>query len=594
MNQDQLFAMRHTAAHILAAAVKELYPEAQFGVGPVVEHGFYYDILTPEPISENDLKKIEKRMKKIIARSIDMERSELSIDETIEKFKSMNQPFKVELLESLKEKGTTKVSAEEAQDVEPGATSASVYATGEFEDLCRGPHIANTKEMGAFKLMRIAGAYWRGNEENAQMQRIYGVAFATKDELDSHIAMLEEAKKRDHRKLGAELDLFTFSELVGAGLPLFTPRGGHLRHKLDHFVWQLRKARGYERVEIPHITKKDLYETSGHWQKFSDELMKIETREDHLFAVKPMNCPHHTQIYARKKWSYRDLPQRYANTTMVYRDEQSGELQGLSRVRSITQDDAHVFCRESQVKEEAYKIWDIIQEFYGTFGFNLKMRLSTHDPENMDAYKGDIADWEKAVSEFESWLKEKGADYFVAPSEAAFYGPKIDFIATDSLGREWQVATIQVDRSMPESFDLVCTSEVGEDERIVMLHAAIMGSIERFLSILIEHVGGAFPFWLAPEQIRLVPVSDDFVPFASELSAKLDGIGVESTIDDSKEGVGKKIRNSAKMKTPWTIVIGEKEVNGGDFQVNVFGQEEDIIISQDEFLERCKSESVPQ
>jgi threonyl-tRNA synthetase len=397
--------------------------------------------------------------------------------------------------------------------------TVSVYKTGEFVDLCRGPHVASLKEIGAFKLMSLAGAYWRGNEANAQMQRIYGLCFESEEALSAHLKMLEEAKKRDHRKLGKELDLFTFSELVGAGLPLFTPRGGHLRHKLDEFVWSLRKVRGYDRVEIPHITKKELYETSGHWQKFADQLLKVETREDHVFVMKPMNCPHHTQIYARKRWSYRDLPQRYANTTMVYRDEQTGELQGLSRVRSITQDDAHVFCRQSQAKEEAFKVWDIIQEFYGEFGFELKLRLSIHDASNMAAYKGDLASWEATVAEFESWLKEKGADYYIAPGEAAFYGPKIDFIAKDSIGREWQVATIQVDKNMPESFDLFCINESGEEERIVMIHAAIMGSIERFLSILIEHVGGAFPFWLAPEQIRLIPVGGDHVAFAQKLSA---------------------------------------------------------------------------
>lgn len=582
--------MRHSCAHLLAASIQKLYPEAQFGVGPVVDNGFYYDVLLPEPLGDADLKKIEKQMKKFHSQNLAMEREEMGIDDAITWFKNADQPFKVELLTALKEKGTTSLKEEELAEVTGGdVDNVSVYKTGAFTDLCRGPHVASLKEIGAFKLTTLAGAYWRGNEENPQMQRVYGLCFATKEDLDAHLAMLEEAKKRDHRKLGKELDLFTFSDLVGSGLPLFTPRGGHLRHKLDGFVWSLRKARGYERVEIPHITKKDLYERSGHWQKFSDELFKVSTREGHEFAMKPMNCPHHTQIYARKKWSYRDLPQRYANTTTVYRDEQSGELQGLSRVLSITQDDAHVFCRESQAKEEAFKIWDIIQEFYNEFGFDLKLRLSTHDPANMDAYKGELADWEKTVAEFEGWLKEKGAEYTVAPGEAAFYGPKIDFIAKDSLGREWQVATIQVDRSMPDSFDLTCVNEEGKEERIVMLHAAIMGSIERFLSILIEHVGGSFPFWLAPEQIRLIPVGGDHVDFAHNLAGKLRGIEALVQVDDAAEGVGKKIRNAAMQKVPWTIVIGDKEVDGGDFQINVFGQEEGLSFSANNLLEEVKN-----
>lgn len=592
MNDEKLHAMRHTAAHVLAAAVKRLYPEAKFGVGPVVENGFYYDILTPEPITEGDLKKIEKEMRKVIAGGHDMEREEMSIDAAIEFFKAQDQDFKVELLQSLKEKGTTKVAPEEAQDIDvEKPDTASVYKTGDFVDLCRGPHVENVKEIGAFKLWKLAGAYWRGDENNPQMQRIYGLAFATKEDLDHYLKMLEEAKKRDHRKLGQELDLFTFSELVGPGLPLFTPNGTVVRNILDDFVWQMRKDRRYARVEIPHITKKDLYETSGHWEKFKDDLFKIETREEHTFAMKPMNCPHHTQIYKRKKWSYRELPQRYANTTMVYRDEQSGELQGLARVRSITQDDAHVFCRESQIKEEAMKIWDIIETFYGAFGFELKLRLSTHDPDNMAGYLGALEDWEKVVGEFKSWLEERGANYFIGVGEAAFYGPKIDFIATDSLGREWQVATIQVDRQMPERFDLSCVNEDGEDERIVMIHAAIMGSLERFMAILIEHVGGAFPFWLAPEQIRLVPVSDTHIEFARDLEVKLKNVGVRASVDESSEGVGKKIRSAAKMKIPWTIVLGEKEVAGEDLNINIFGQEEDERVSQIQIVEKAREAS---
>ena len=587
MTEDQLFIMRHSAAHILAAAITEIYPSVKLGVGPVVENGFFYDILLDETISEDVLPKIEKKMKHIIKRNDAFVREEMSIKEAIKLFKELGQDFKVELLTDLKEKGTTKISEEELQDVGDKPDVASIYRTGSFTDLCRGPHVEKSRGIGAFKLTKVSGAYWRGDQENAQMQRIYGVAFATKEELDAYLHMIEEAKKRDHRKLGKELGLFVFSDLVGSGLPLWTPKGTAVRNVLDEFVWILRKQYGYQKVTIPHITKKDLYETSGHWAKFEENLFKINTREGHEFAMKPMNCPHHTQIYDSEKRSYRDLPQRYAETTMVYRDEQTGELAGLTRVRSITQDDAHVFCRESQVKEEAFKIWDIVHTFYKAFGFDLKLHLSIHDPNNMDAYMGTLTDWDGYVETFKSWLSEKNAEYVVDVGEAAFYGPKIDFIATDSIGREWQVATIQVDRSMPENFDLTCVNEKGEDERIVMLHAAIMGSIERFMGVLIEHVAGVFPFWLAPVQIRVIAVSEDYNTFAHELVGKLKESDVRADVDDSDEKVGKKIRAAAMNKIPWSIVVGEKEVGGADFKVNVFGQDEDIVIPAAELIDQA-------
>jgi len=578
MNQDELNHLRHSCAHLLAAAVGELYPNAKRTIGPAIENGFYYDFdFGEEKVTDEDLKKIQKKMKELVKSWKEFERQDVSADEAKKAFKG--NEYKLELIEQF---------AGEGQDL-------TFYKSGEFSDLCRGGHCeAPSKEMRNFKLLSVAGAYWRGDEKNTMLTRIYGTCFPTKEELKEHMTMLEEAKKRDHRKVGAELDLFTFSDLVGPGLPLWTPRGTVLRNVLDSYVWKLRKARGYEKVEIPHITKKDLYETSGHWDKFKDDLFRITTREGHEFAMKPMNCPHHTQIYARNKWSYREVPQRYANTTMCYRDEQTGELHGLSRVRAFTQDDAHVFCRESQVKDEAMKIWDIIETFYGAFGFDLKIRLSTHDPENMDNYLGDVAVWDSAVGEFESWLKERGADFVVGVGEAAFYGPKIDFMAKDSIGRTWQVATIQMDRSMPESFDLVCVNEKGEDERVVMIHAAIMGSIERFLSILIEHVAGAFPFWLAPEQIRVATVGDDFTPFATELVQNLKDAGIRAELDASNEKVGKKIRNAATSKIPWTIVVGQKEVDGGDFNVNVFGSEDDLSISQKSLVkEALKASELP-
>lgn len=568
-SQQQLDELRHSAAHLLAAAVMELYPDAKRTIGPAIENGFYYDFEFVEPISEADLKKIEKRMKKLINTWGDgFIRRKVTPDEAREEYKE--NPYKLELIDQF---------ATEGQNL-------TFYKSGNYEDLCRGGHCEHPKdELKHFKLMKLAGAYWRGDENNPMLTRIYGTAFHTQEELDAYLAMLEEAKKRDHRKLGKELDLFTFSEKVGPGLPLWTPRGGRLRHILNDFVWELRKARGYERVEIPHITKKDLYETSGHWAKFKDELFRINTREGHEFALKPMNCPHHTQIFDRHPHSYREMPQRFANTTMVYRDEQTGELHGLSRVRSITQDDAHVFCRESQVKEEALKIWDIIETFYGACGFELKVSLSTHDPEDMDKYLGGLDVWEKAVGEFKSWIEERGVEYTIGVGEAAFYGPKIDFIAKDSIGREWQVATIQADRSMPESFDLTCINEDGEEERIVMLHAAIMGSIERFLSIAIEHFAGAFPLWMAPVQVRVAAVGEAHHEVVNKLVDDLNDTGVRAEADVSDSTVGAKIRNASKMKIPYTIIFGDKENDGEDFKIRVFGQEEEIAVKQSDLVQ---------
>jgi threonyl-tRNA synthetase len=392
------------------------------------------------------------------------------------------------------------------------------------------------------------------------LTRIYGLAFENKEELEKYEKFVAEAKLRDHKKLGKELDLFTFSELVGAGLPLWTPKGTLLRDILDNFVWELRKARGYERVDIPHITKKDLYEKSGHWDKFKDELFRITTREKHEFAMKPMNCPHHTQIYARKSWSYRELPQRYASTTKVYRDEQTGELSGLSRVRSITQDDAHVFCRTAQVKEEMAKIWEIIEEFYKPAGFILSPRLSLHDPKNMKAYLGNEETWQKAENQLRELVKEKKAVATEAIGEAAFYGPKIDFMSRNSLGKEWQVATIQLDMNMPERFDLECTNEKGERERIVMIHAAIMGSIERYLSVLIEHFAGAFPLWLSPVQVKIIPIKENHFNFAKEVSGSLEKANIRFELDLGNDGFGKKVRQAKNEKVPYFLIIGDKEI----------------------------------
>jgi threonyl-tRNA synthetase len=370
-------------------------------------------------------------------------------------------------------------------------------------------------------------------------------------------------EERDHRKIGQELDLFTFSDLVGSGLPLWTPRGTIVRQELDQFIWEMRRARGYERVTIPHITKKDLYETSGHWQKFSDELFKITAREGRVYAMKPMNCPHHTQIFARRPFSYREMPQRYAETTMVYRDEQSGELGGLTRVLSITQDDAHVFCRSSQVKEEFLKIWDIIDTFYKTFGFTLRVRLSFRDPATPEKYIGTPETWNRAESELRAIAEERGADAFEGLGEAALYGPKLDFMARNAAGREWQVATIQLDMNIPERFDLTCINESGQKERIVMIHAAIAGSLERCIAVLLEHYDGALPTWLSPLQARVIPIAEPHKDFAADIAAQLRAAGIRADVDESNESLGKKIREARTWKIPYTLVVGDKEVADG-------------------------------
>lgn len=585
--------MRHSCAHAVAAAIEKLYPGTKFGVGPVVEHGFYYDVDTPEALTEADLKKIEKEARKLLNKGVEFVRQEMPIDDAIKFFEEKNQDYKVSLLKDLKERGTTKMSQEELQDVGESVDTVSLYSTGEFIDLCRGPHVENSKEIGVFKLTKLAGAYWRGDENNAQLQRVYGICFATKEELKGYQLMLEEAKKRDHRKLGKELDLYTFSELVGPGLPLWTPKGTLMRNILDNFVWRLRKAKGYQKVEIPHITKKELYETSGHWQKFSDELFKINTREGHEFAMKPMNCPHHTQIYDRKKWSYRELPQRYANTTTCYRDEQTGELHGLSRVRAFSQDDAHVFCRQSQVKEEFLKIWDIISTFYKAAGFDdLSVRLSLHDPENFENYLGTSEQWVDAENSIREIATQRGVNFVEELGEAAFYGPKVDFMTKDSIGREWQVATIQLDINMPERFDLTCVNEDSEDERIVMIHAAIMGSIERFMSILIEHHAGKFPTWMCPVQVQMVPVSNDnHLAGAKNIAKQLRSHGFRVFVDDLDETVGKKIRRATKDKVPYVLVVGDREVNGEDLTVRVRGQEEQVTMSMTDFVKKLSDET---
>jgi threonyl-tRNA synthetase len=551
LHNNTLEQKRHTLAHLMAKAIIDAYPHAKLTLGPAIDTGFYYDVdFSGGPtLGDDGLKDIEKVMKKLLNTWTAWSHKEVSVEEARSIF--VGNPYKLELIEEIAARGET----------------ITLYTCGtgksEFTDLCRGGHSENPQAeiaSDSFRLDKVAGAYWRGDEKNPMLSRVYGLAFETRADLDSYLNQIEEAKKRDHRKLGKEHDLFTFSDLVGAGLPLWTPKGTIVRHQLDSYIWHLREHHGYQRVTIPHITKKDLYVTSGHWEKFADELFRIQTREGKEYALKPMNCPHHTQIFARQPHSYRDMPQRYAETTMVYRDEQSGELGGLTRVLSITQDDSHVFCRHSQVKEEFFKIWDIIDTFYGAFGFNLRVRLSFHDPENFGSYLGTKEIWANAENALREIAKERNADYFEAPGEAAMYGPKLDFMAKDSLGREHQVATIQLDMNMPERFDLSCINEKGEKERIVMIHCAIMGSIERFSAVLIEHLGGNFPLWLAPEQVRIIPVADVHHDYAQEVYEALKAIGIRVKLDLDNESMGKKIRSAKQAKLPYFIVVGDKEV----------------------------------
>ncbi len=582
---DSLHALRHSLAHVLAQAVTKLWPGTLITIGPPIETGCYYDFLFSEPVSDADLPKIEKEMKKIIHQGQTFRRDDLSVTDAKKYWREKKQKFKVELIEDL----------EKNEKAETVSHYVNLGPKGEetFVDLCRGGHVENLKEIpvDAFKLMTIAGAYWRGDEKREQLTRVYVAAFENKEKLDEYLKMMEEAKKRDHRKVGKEMDLFTFSELVGPGLPLWTARGTILRNLLDQFVWELRSAKGYQKVTIPHITKKELYETSGHWAKFSNDLFKFATREGHEFAMKPMNCPHHTQIFASRARSYRDLPQRYAETTTCYRDEQTGELHGLSRVRAFTQDDAHVFCRHKQAKEEILKIWEIVDTFYGTVGFGkLRVRLSLHDPKAMEKYLGTPEMWKTAEGELKQIAKDRKADFFEAPGEAAFYGPKVDFIAKDSIGREWQVATIQLDINMPERFDLFCINEEGAQERIVMIHAAIMGSLERFLSIFIEHYAGLFPLWVAPTQVGIVPVAGTHEDAAKKLEKELQSRGVRTEYFSHEESLGKRIRDGETRKIPYLLVLGDREVSEKTVTIRNVKTKKQVAVSIAEFIEKTMSD----
>ncbi|HEY8886406.1 MAG TPA: threonine--tRNA ligase [Candidatus Microsaccharimonas sp.] len=591
MNDEQLHAMRHSLAHITAAAVQRIWPEAKFGVGPVVENGFYYDIdLGERKISEVNFAKIEKEMRGIISYGDDFERFEMPIDQAIDWARQNNQPYKEELLNDLKRAGTTVAKDLDAAELglaaegDAAIENVSFYKNGNFVDLCRGPHVANTKDVGVFKLLRVAGAYWRGNEKNPQMQRLYGVAFATQEELDQYLERLEQAKLRDHRKLGKELDLYTISDLVGPGLPLFTPRGTVLRDIMSGYSNQLRQRYGFQKVFTPHITKKELYETSGHWAKFGEELFLVTSQKtSDNFALKPMNCPHHTQIYASQPRSYKDMPIRYLETTTDYRDEKTGELGGLNRVRSLTQDDSHVFARPDQIEQEIHNLLASARELYETIGMQLRVRLSYRDDE--DKYLGDLALWETAQAQLKNAVIANDLDYFEQDGEAAFYGPKIDFMATDAIGREHQVATVQLDFVQPERFGLTYTDQEGNAAQPVMIHCALLGSIERFLSVFIEHTGGWFPLWAAPEGVRILTINDAVLPYVDEIKSVLSGVVLDTpvkynelrfTVDDRNESLGKKIREATNWKIPVQLIVGPQDQEARQVSVRTQAGEEKV------------------
>ena len=595
MSEEELKSMRHSLAHIMAQAIQHLWPQAKFGVGPAIDNGFYYDIyLDNGTISEADLPKIEEEMRKIVAANYPFERRDVSVAEAIDWAISGDQSFKVELLNDLKRSGTTvasELAGEKMGSVSDGDSkveTVSLYSQGDYTDLCRGGHVDSTGKVGAFKLTKTAGAYWRGNENNPQMQRIYGVAFATQEELDEYLNRLEIAKQRDHRKLGKELDLYTTSPLVGIGLPLFTPRGTILRDIVAQYSNQLRQKFGFEKVWTPHITKKDLYETSGHWAKFGEELFLVKSQEtSDEMALKPMNCPHHTQIFASRPRSYRDMPVRYLETTTDYRDEKTGELGGLNRVRSLTQDDSHIFCRTDQIEGEINNLLSAARELYGSINMKLRVRLSYRD--ESDSYLGDLSLWDSAQSQLKSAVEKVGLDYFEQEGEAAFYGPKIDFMATDAIGREHQVATVQLDFVQPQRFGLEYADADGNFTTPVMIHCALLGSIERFLSVFIEHTGGWFPFWAAPEQVRILTINDTVLEYVDKITTILSDItlmkpvrynDVRFTIDSRNESLGKKIREATSMKIPVQLIVGPKDMEANEVSVRTQSGEEKISLEQ--------------
>ena len=550
-------AFWHTSSHLLAEALEALYPGIKFGIGPAIDNGFYYDVDSPVAITEADLEKIEAKMVELSRNKEALVRTEVSKADALKTFTEKGDQYKVELI----------------SDLEDG--TISFYTNGAFTDLCRGPHIPNTGYIKAIKLTSIAGAYWRGNEKNKMLTRIYGVSFPKKSMLDEHLALLEEAKKRDHRKLGKDLELFMFSQRVGQGLPLWLPKGAELRDRLERFLRQIQKEYGYQQVITPHIGNKDLYVTSGHYAKYGkDSFQPIHTPfEGEEYLLKPMNCPHHCEIYRSKPRSYKDLPVRLAEFGTVYRYEQSGELHGLTRVRSFTQDDAHLFVRPDQLLEEFEKVMDIVLYIFRTLKFdNYTAQISLRDPNNKEKYIGSDENWEKAEAAIIKACEEKGLKTTVELGEAAFYGPKLDFMVKDALGRSWQLGTIQVDYNLPERFDLTYKGSDDKLHRPIMIHRAPFGSMERFVAVLLEHTAGKFPLWLTPDQVVVLPISEKYNDYAHKVARQLSMSDVRAQVDDRNEKIGRKIRDNELKRIPYLLIVGEKEAEEGKVSVRAQGE----------------------
>ena len=579
MNKEKkLEIKRHSLAHILAVAILEMFPEAKFGVGPNIENGFYYDFDLPRTLIPEDLPILEKKMKEIIKKNLQFEKQVIDHDKAIELYKKSGQNYKVEILN------------DEAIDKD-----ISLYKTGNFVDLCKGPHIDSTGEIDftSFKLTKIAGAYWRGDEKNKMLQRIYGIAFNNKKELKEYLKRVEEAEKRDHRKLGKELDLFCFSDLVGPGLPLFAPKGVVIIDELRKHIEKVCAGYGFQKVMTPHLAKIDLYKISGHADKFGKELFHVSSEQKHNFVMKPVQCPHQTQIYASKQRSYRDLPIRYMESEKQYRAEKSGEVGGLNRVYAITVEDGHSFCRVKQVKEEVKNMVNIIKDFYSAIGLwgNHWISLSVRDYSHPEKYIGDVKDWDKCEKMLEDVAKEMKLDVRKIEGEAALYGPKLDFMFRDSMGKEVQIPTVQLDFATPKRFNLVYTNEKGKDEFVVMVHRAILGSYERFLALLIEHFAGAFPLWLSPIQVKILPVSSEkHIDYAKKANSLLLENNIRTEIDDSNESIGKKIRESEKQKIPYMLVVGEKEEKSNSVAVRSRGSRDIKTVEIEKFIEKIRKE----
>jgi threonyl-tRNA synthetase len=574
-NNEHLSHIRHTLAHLLAQASKEYYPNALLTLGPSIDNGFYYDIdFGKDKINDEDLSKIEKTMKKNLPLWKEFTHKEVAKEEAKEIF--AGNPYKLELIDEIIERDE----------------KITLYTCGGFTDLCRGGHCENPSkeiDVDSFRLDRVAGAYWRGDEKNKMLTRIYGLAFLTKEELSTYILQQEEAKKRDHRKIGKELKLFTISELVGPGLPLMQPRGMIIRKEIEDFLWSLHKDKGYDRVWTPHIAKQSLYQTSGHASKFGNELFRVKGGDEEFF-MKPMNCPHHMQIFEDNQFSYRDMPVRYFEPATVYRYEKAGQLSGLTRVRAITQDDGHLFCRVSQIGQEVSSIVSIIKSFYTTMGMMDGYRVSLSlRGDDKNKYIGSDEVWDKAEETLEKAAKENNLNYKIAKDEAAFYGPKLDFMFKDAIGREWQLATIQCDFNLPERFELKFINEEGKEERPVVIHRAISGSLERFMGVMIEHFAGAFPLWLSPVQVIILPISEHQKEYAETILKTLKDSDIRVELDDSNESLGKRIRNAKMSKVPYVIVIGDKERDAET--ITVEGRTEKLDgIKLEEFLKRLQKE----